>query len=344
MAEWEPSIAEKVRHLAEPTAYPHTPGAVRVHETHMSWVFFADDRVFKLKKPVRYPFLDFSTLALRRHFVAEEVRLNRRLAPDVYLGARALTVQGETLAIGGRGRVVDWLVEMRRLPEDRFLDRMIETGAATREAIDRVAATLGAFYRRLPPADIGADAYAARFAAEQAETARVLTDPHLGLAERRIGRLLATADAALAAVRPAMDRRVAAGRIVEGHGDLRPEHVCLTEPPAIIDCLEFSQGLRAVDPFEEIVFLGLDCARLGADWVLPRLLQHLRATLDDEPPPELLDFHWRFRALLRARLALLHLAEPEPRTPEKWRPLAWRYVALAERADWRASARTRALP
>jgi aminoglycoside phosphotransferase family enzyme len=307
-------------------------------------VFFAGDRVFKLKKPVRYPFLDFSTLARRRHFVAEEVRLNRRLAPDVYLGARTLTVgQGGTLAIGGPGRVVDWLVEMRRLPEDRFLDRMIEAGAVTRAAVGRVAATLAAFYRRLPPADIGVGAYPARFAAEQAETARVLTDPGLGFDGPRITRLLAAADAALAAVRPAIDRRVAAGRIVEGHGDLRPEHVCLTEPPAIIDCLEFSPGLRAVDPFEEIVFLGLDCARLGADWVFPQLLEHLRAALDDDPPPELLEFHWRFRALLRARLALLHLAEPEPRTPEKWRPLAWRYVALAERAECHASPMGRAL-
>jgi aminoglycoside phosphotransferase family enzyme len=108
VADWETTIVEKVRHLAEPTACPHAPGAVQVQETHMSWVFFAGDRVFKLKKPVRYPFLDVSTLALRRHFVAEEVRLNRRLAPDVYLGARTLAVGPDgTLALGGPGRIVD---------------------------------------------------------------------------------------------------------------------------------------------------------------------------------------------------------------------------------------------
>jgi aminoglycoside phosphotransferase family enzyme len=132
-----------------------------------------------------------------------------------------------------------------------------------------------------------------------------------------------------------MDRRVAAGRIVEGHGDLRPEHVCMTDPPAVIDCLEFNPALRWVDPFEEIVFLGLDCARLGADWVFPDLLRRLSEALGDPPAQELLAFHWRYRALLRARLALLHLAEPAPRTPKKWRPLAWRYIELAEEAEHR---------
>ena len=311
----------------------------------MSWVFLAGDRVFKLKKPVRYPFLDFSTLALRRHFVAEEVRLNRRLAPDVYLGARPLALRPDgALGIGGPGRVVDWLVEMRRLPEDRFLDRVIEAGAATPEAVRRVAGILAAFYRRLPPVEIDAGAYAARFAAEQAETARVLADPDLGFSGPRLTGLLAADGDSLAAVRPAMERRVAAGRIVEGHGDLRPEHVCMTDPPAIIDCLEFSPALRSVDPFEEIVFLGLDCARLGADWVFGVLFQHLAEALDDRPPPELLAFHWRYRALLRARLALLHLAEPEPRTPEKWRPLAWLYVELAEQADRRTGVGRHHLP
>jgi aminoglycoside phosphotransferase family enzyme len=130
-----------------------------------------------------------------------------------------------------------------------------------------------------------------------------------------------------------MERRVEAGRIVEGHGDLRPEHVSMTDPPAIIDCLEFSLALRSVDPFEEIVFLGLDCARFGADWVFPELFRRLGEALDDRPPHELLAFHWCYRALLRARLALLHLTEPAPRTPEKWRPLAWRYIELAEEAE-----------
>jgi aminoglycoside phosphotransferase family enzyme len=330
----EPPIADKVRFLADPAAYPHKPRAVEARETHMSWVFLAGDRVLKLKKPVRYPFLDFSTPALRRHFVTEEVRLNRRLAPDVYLGARSLTLRPDgALALDGPGRVIDWLVEMRRLPEDCFLDRMIEAGLAKPAMIARVADMLAAFYRGLPPAEIGLGDYAARFAKEHAETARVLGDPAFALDGTRVADLIERMNGDLEAARPAMDIRVAAGRIVEGHGDLRPEHVCMTDPPAVIDCLEFNPGLRSVDPFEEIVFLGLDCARLGAGWVLLELLRRLSERLDDQPPRELLVFHWRYRALLRARLALLHLAEPTPRTPDKWRPLAWRYIELAEEAE-----------
>jgi aminoglycoside phosphotransferase family enzyme len=303
----------------------------------MSWVFLAGDRVFKLKKPVRYPFLDFSTLALRAHFVAEEVRLNRRLAPAVYLGSRALTLRADgTLSLAEAGRVVDWLVEMRRLPADRFLDRMIAAGSATPAMIAEIAEALGAFYRGLPPAGIGPDAYAGRYAAEHGLTARVLADPAFGFDGARVARLTAAFLPALEAVRPLMDARVAAGRIVEGHGDLRPEHVCITDPLAIIDCLEFSLPLRCVDPVEEVVHLGLESARLGADWVFPALLPRLAAALGDRPPPALVAFHWRYRAMLRARLALLHLGEPAPRTPEKWRPLGWRYVELAEQAEERS--------
>jgi aminoglycoside phosphotransferase family enzyme len=335
----DPGIEAKLRFLSEPGSYPHAPAAVRILETHMSWVFFAGDRVFKLKKPVRYPYLDFSTLALRQRFVAEEVRLNRRLAPSVYLGARALTLRADgALSLAGTGRVIDWLVEMRRLPEDRFLDRMLEAGSTGSEALARVAETLVGFYRGLPPAEISPDAYAARFAAEHARTSEVLADPAFAFDGARVRLLTDGFAAELAAIRPVMDARVAAGRIVEGHGDLRPEHVCMTEPLAIIDCLEFSPALRCVDPFEEIAYLGLECARLGADWAFPELFRRLAEGLDDRPPPALLAFHWRYRGLLRARLALLHLAEPEPRTPEKWRPLAWRYIELAEQAADRSAA------
>jgi aminoglycoside phosphotransferase family enzyme len=232
---------------------------------------------------------------------------------------------------------VDWLVEMRRLPEERFLDRMIAAGSATREVIAGVVSALCAFYHGLPPVEIGADAYAARFAAEHAQTARILADPVFAFDGARVARLTGDFASALQAVRPMLDARVAAGKIVEGHGDLRPEHICITDPLAIIDCLEFSLPLRCVDPFEEIVYLGLECARLGAGWVFPQLLEGLADGLGDRPPPVLLAFHWRYRAMLRARLALLHLTERAPRTPEKWRPLAWQYVGLAEAAEDRSA-------
>lgn len=330
-----PTLAEKVAFLSDGANYPHRPASVTPRETHMSWVFLAGDLVFKLKKPVRYPFLDFSTLARRRHFAEEELRLNRRLAARVYLGLHALTASTAPagLALDGAGPPVEWLVEMRRLPDALFLDHRIESGTASPADIARVAEVLAGFYQTQPAVEICADAYLARFAAEQAETGRVLADPVFAFDGNRVARILRTAEDALARVEPLMAERVAAGRIVDGHGDLRPEHVCLSDPPVVIDCLEFNPALRRVDPFEEIVLLGLGCARLGADRVLGDMASRISAALADAPPPELLVFHWRYRALLCARLALLHLVEPEPRTPERWRPLAWRYVELAEQAE-----------
>jgi aminoglycoside phosphotransferase family enzyme len=122
--------------------------------------------------------------------------------------------------------------------------------------------------------------------------------------------------------------RVTAGRIVDGHGDLRPEHVWLNTPPLVIDCLEFNERLRQVDPFDEITYLGLECARLGASWIGPRLLQSLSAALEDAVDPRLVRFYARYRACIRARLALAHLAESSPREPERWQPLARAYLQL----------------
>lgn len=330
----EPATADLVRFLGDPGVYPHRPESVRVEETHMSWVFLAGPRVYKLKKPVRYPFLDFSTLAAREHFVREEVRLNRRLAPTVYLDATPLSLDADgRLKIGPGARVVDWLVTMQRLPEARMLDRLIADGSLTPQMVEQLADVLCAFFRSVPPEEPAPDDYADRYLREQAETVAVLRDASLDFDGARVEAALGHFDAAFEAARPLLAERIRSGRIIEGHGDLRPEHVAMTDPIAVIDCLEFNRDLRIVDPFEELAFLGLECARLGADWVFPILYRHCTDALDDSPPDALIRFYWTYRALLRARLTLVHLLEPNPRTPEKWRPLAWRYVELAERAD-----------
>jgi aminoglycoside phosphotransferase family enzyme len=335
-----PTEAAKVAFLSRPDSWPHRPAGVEVVQTHMSWVFLAGPRVYKLKKPVRTAFLDFSTLARRRAAVADELRLNRRLAPDVYLGKRALRMDaGGGLTLGPAGQVADWLVEMRRLPEDRTLHALIVAGRARPDDLGPLAAALVAFYRGLPPAPIAPARYAGNFEAQHVVTARALSDPQFGVEPGAVSHALGAFETALAALRPALEARVRAGRVVEGHGDLRPEHVFLTDPPVVIDSLEFNQGLRTVDPFDELAFLGLECARLGAGWVLPTLRAPLERGLGEEIDPALLAFYWRYRALLRARLAILHLAAPEQRDPERWAPLARRYLALAEEAEVRTSRR-----
>ena len=326
------TTADKCRFLSDPDNYPHPPAEVRVEETHMSFVFLTGPRVFKLKKPVRYPFLDFSTLKAREHFVKEEIRLNRRLAPDVYLGTMPLSLTPDgRLFLGFGDEVVDWLVTMRRLPEERMLDRLILKGALTPDMVEGLADTLCRFFESVPAEHPDPTAYTERYAREHAVTCSILLDPALGFDGEKVGPALTRFKHGFEEVRPLIEARVRDGRIIEGHGDLRPEHVCLNRPAAIIDCLEFKRDLRLLDPFEEIAFLGLECARLGADWVFPILYKRCAQCLGKPPPPAVTVFYWRYRALLRARLTLAHLLEPEPRIPEKWAPLTWRYIALAER-------------
>ena len=325
-----PSLRDKVAFLRRPEAYTPTPASVEAIETHMSWVFLTDTHAYKLKKPIRYDVLDFSSLALRRRSCERELRLNRRLARHVYLDVVPLTAEpGGALRLAGSGVPVDWLVKMQRLPEDRTLERLILSGAATREAVEPAAALLGAFYATGLPAPVDAVGYLQHVReGTEADRDELVKDAY-GLPD---GDVLCVAAEQLRYIESAhgtLASRVTAGRVVEGHGDLRPEHVFLTDPPAIIDCLEFSRDLRILDPLDELSFLALECERLEAPEVGRWFLDTYLSVTRDESPAELLAFYRRFRALRRAKVAVWHLRDHERDDEEKWRRRARWYVAAA---------------
>jgi aminoglycoside phosphotransferase family enzyme len=327
----DPGLAAKVAFLRRPDAYPERPRAVEAIETHFSWVFLTDTHAWKLKKPVRYDSLDFRTPALRCHDCEEEVRLNRRLAPDVYLGVVPLTVDAEgRLALGGEGEVVDWLVHMRRLPHERMLDHLLATRPLARAEVEPVARLLARFFARAEPALRDPKAYRARLCAGLREDRHALALPSLGLPAVRVRAL---ADACLAFLErqaALFDRRVHEGRIVEGHGDLRPEHVGLLDPPVVIDALSFSRDLRIADPADELAFLALECERLGQPVVGSWFLEIYSEETGDAPPAPLVRFHRTYRALRRAKLAIWHVFDPGVDDVQKWRDRAERYLELAE--------------
>jgi uncharacterized protein len=327
-----PSIMEKLRFLGDPSTYGLASGTVELVETHMSYVFLAGDRAYKLKKPVRYPFLDFSTLEARERDCREEVRLNRRLSEDVYIGVLPLCVEEGRLALGGAGEIVDWLVEMRRLPRDLMLDRLIKSRTLSETKIEFICDRLAQFYSRAARSLVTPLEYHAHFLSEQKLNRDVLTRPGAGLNESLAYFVLDRVEARFSAAKELLGARVADGHVVDGHGDLRPEHICLTQPIAIFDCLEFSAALRQVDPFDEIALLGVECAQLGAPRLLRRFTQGLAKRLDCAPPWELTAFYAAWRATLRARLSMAHLSEPSPREPAKWAPLANRYLDIAAHA------------
>lgn len=326
-----PEIEDKVAFLRRPDAYPERTRAVDVQETHMSWVFLTDAHAYKLKKPVRYGFLDYTSVAARRLNCEREVTLNRPLAPGVYLETVALTVDADgRLRIGGAGTVVDWLVKMRRLPADGTLEHAIAAGAVQQEDIVRVARRMSAFYRERAPEPVDPETYCVSFRAQIAEDCAALLSPDYGLDRDRIEAIADGQDGFLDRRGDLLVERARAKRIVECHGDLRPEHIYLGDPPLIVDCLEFYRGLRIADPAGELAFLAMECDRLGAPAVDGWLFAVYRAETGDDPPRRLIDFYKGRHACTRAVIAIRHLDDGPVADPRKWRDRTARYLALAE--------------
>jgi aminoglycoside phosphotransferase family enzyme len=325
-----PDLAAKVLFLAEPSSYAEATGRVDTVETHMSWVFLTDRHAWKLKKPVRQSYLDFSTEAARRHYCAEELRLNRRLTQDVYLATVPLTIDASgRLRLGPGGAVVDWLVKMRRLPAERMLDRMIRAGSAHADDVRRIVGTLCHFYRDCAPVAMGETENRERFAAGIADNLVELGLREFALPLSIIEPICARQRAFLERAGALLDARVRGGRIVEAHGDLRPEHICLEREPQIIDCLEFSVDLRLLDTADELAFLALECERLGAAWMRRSIFEACAELSGDAPPDALVHFYQSYRACLRAKIAIWHLKEPSLTEPSKWTTQAQEYLRLA---------------
>ena len=324
------TIEDKVAFLASLHAYPDAGKAVDVKETHMSWVFLTDRHAYKLKKPVRYGPLDYGSVAARRRNCAREVRLNRRLAPDVYLGKVALTLDDAgDLHIGGPGRTVDWLVKMRRLAASRTLEHAIDRHRLRPEDIDAVAGRLGAFYREARRISVSPEGYCRALEAHVVASHQQLSRPFFALDRDAIDELAAAQMTFMERRRELFAERARSGRIVEGHGDLRPEHIYLYETPIIVDCLEFDRRLRAIDPASELAFLAMECDRLGAEFVEDRLFNAYRRETQDAPSRQLISAYKLFHAYLRAKIAISHLDDVQIRQPLKWKRRTRQYLDLA---------------
>lgn len=329
-------LAAKVAFLKRPDSYEEEPSlrVVEALETHLAWVFLTGRYAYKLKKPVRYPFLDFTTLAARRQDALDEVRLNQRLAAGVYLDVVPLTLDDAGrlgLDPQGGGAPVDWLVKMRRLPRDRMLDHAIAAETVEATALHAVMELLVTFYRGAPPVPFSPAAYRLRFQEEIAADTRALAEPRYSLPGDLIARTAAAQRAFLERRADLLDARASGERIVEGHGDLRPEHVCLGPPPVIIDCVEFNREFRLLDPADELAYLAMECERLGAPGAGASLLASYTTLSGDRPPERLIHFYQSVRATLRAKLAAWHLDDRTVRYPSQWYNRANGYLVLADR-------------
>lgn len=326
-------LRAKVTFLSRPESYPEKPAAVEVVQTHMSCVFLTDQHAYKLKKPVRHDFLDFGTLEARRVDCEAELRLNRRLARDVYLAVVPLTVAPDGgLALESGGQVVEWLLKMRRLPRRLMLDHAIREGGVERHDVRRFALALADFYRRAEPLDLAAADYRLRYENGIRANLRELSAAEYGLPQGLVHEAAAGLPAALRREASALESRVAERKIVEGHGDLRPEHVCLGPEPLFIDCLEFNRDWRLLDPADELASLAMECEFAGAPWIGEVALETYREATGDDPPDSLVRFYKAYRASVRAKLSAWHLKDHLPQADEgKWIARAQRYLELANR-------------
>ena len=303
---------------------------VDVVETHISWVFLAGDRAYKVKKPVLMPFLDFRNSDARRRSCVEEVRLGQHFAPALYLGVRALTYDGERFSLGNLDdpNAVESVVEMTRLPEGATLADRIAAGAVTAQDIERVAGRIAAFHLE----------------------ASVATEPR-PFADQ----LSATLDALVATERDPLDlllrkallrlcdscadelgERERGGLVRECHGDLRAEHVVLDEQVQLIDCIEFDPGLRGIDTGSDLAFLSMDLTRLGEEAAARDLLLAYRAAGGDPGSPKLQALFAGYRASVRAMVAMLRAEQLSGRERGAAMAEAKRLVDLAWRSVWHA--------
>lgn len=295
--------------MSNPLFYPHGPAGVSVVQTHISWVFLAGEFVYKVKKPVNFGFLDFSSLEKRRFFCEEELRLNRRLASETYLETVSVhRGRDGAFSLRGPGPVVEWAVVMKRLPDDGMADRMLSEGRLTEEVLDLLAERLAAFHGE---AATGSEVDMAGSLASIRKNHR----DNMDVLERYVGNVLtrlqhrflsAWAEGFMSGNAALFKERVEKGRIRDCHGDLHLENICLENGvPVVFDCIEFSPALRHGDVAGEIAFLCMDLDYSGASDLSDHFAASYARFARDPGIAGVLNFYKFYRACVRAKVLCL---------------------------------------
>ena len=325
-----------VQALRDPAAYPHPAGDLEVHHTHISVVFLAGPFAYKVKKPVDRGFLDFTTLEKRRFFCGEEVRLNRRLAPDVYLDVVPLVERGGGLRVGGPGEPVEFAVKMRRLRADATALARLRRGELDADDVERLAARIAAFHASAAGGErvarFGRWDVVARNARENFEQAREQagTVVEASVLERAAD----LTDAELERRRDRIEARARSGVPRDTHGDLHLDHVYLLperEPPGdlvIVDCIEFNERFRFADPISDMAFLAMDLAFRGRRDLAARFTEAYLEGSGDDGGAELVPLYRAYRAAVRGKVEGMTFLDPE--VPEE----AGREARDRARAYW----------
>ena len=306
------NLPQFIQALLDPAAYPEPAGDVRLVQTHISYVLLAGDFVYKFKKPVNFGFLDFSTLERRKFCCEQELLLNRRLCPEIYLNLVTVTREGDGFRLNGPGEVVEYGVRMARMPEERMMGRVIASGELNRAHLDGLVAVLVPFYERAehgPAID--------RFGTAEAVAVNVLenfeqTRGYVGggaLSAAQFEIISAYARGVLAR-EELFARRIAGGRIRDCHGDFYSANICLADQVYIYDCIEFNQRFRYCDVASDIAFLAMDLDYHGLEELSAYFVERFAAASGDAGLHELLPFYKCYRAYVRGKIGLFTAGDP----------------------------------
>jgi aminoglycoside phosphotransferase family enzyme/predicted kinase len=303
---------ELIRRLQDPTLYDHPVERFEVLETHISWVLLTGRYAYKLKKPVNFGFVDFSTLEKRRFFCHEEVRLNRRLAPGWYLDVVPVSGSIERPRWGGPEPAVEYAVKMRQFPGEARLDLVLARGELTPERLDALIDVVADFHGRAAVA--GSDTPFGtpdRVAERIQENLATLREHVLDPGERpRIRELARDSEAGHVVLAKTFADRKRGGFVRECHGDLHLGNVAWADDkPLVFDCIEFNEDLRWIDVMSEIAFLVMDLSDRGAAALARRALNAYVEATGDYAGLRVFAYYHAYRALVRAKVACLAWAQ-----------------------------------
>jgi aminoglycoside phosphotransferase family enzyme/predicted kinase len=298
--------------LREPARYPHPADRVELIETHISQVFLAGDYAYKIKKPVALGFLDFSTLEKRRFYCEEELRLNRRTAPGLYLGVVPIAEGSGGLRVDGPGKAVEYAVQMRRFPQEVLADAMARRGGLRTAQIEAIAAALAAFHSAIPAARDREYGSPERVAAPALANFEQLSGLVAYAGEKeKLGEVRAWTLAEGARLRETFAARRRGGFVRECHGDLHLGNIAFLEGrPVLFDCIEFDPELRWIDVMNEVAFLAMDLLEHGLAAAAWRFLNAYLETTGDYAGVRVLRYYLVYRAVVRAKIACIRSQQP----------------------------------
>ena len=328
-----PDIPSLKKALLNPEIYPDHPGAIKFIETHISLLFLTGNYVYKLKKPVDFGFLDFTSLAKRKFFCEQEVKLNRRLSPEIYLGVIKITKEGERISLDGRGELVEYAVKMKQISEELLMDRLLERKQVTPRMIEAVSEKLVKFYFTAEVNDL-----IKSFA--KPERVKQDTDENFEQTEKYI-EVTIPGEVYKAVKNRTNDffrtkgkifyQRIASDRIRDCHGDLRLEHIFWGDEICVFDCIEFNERFRYTDVAADIAFLAMDLDYHGRQDLSQHLTRAFIGESGDHALMEVLDFYKCYRAYVRGKVESFRLDDPNIPKGQKAEALkrAQNYFGLA---------------